>query len=140
MLIVGFILFGVAYAFAWKYWLKKDLLQDIKLHWGWCVAFGVLTLFGLFWMFMNIAFAPMAVTNSFIVLEGRTDVIFFVQLFFVIAYPVAEYFITKKKQETEPRAQMVTLSWVYVAVVFPLLLIAAAVEAFVTPHIMALFI
>ncbi|MBR2481611.1 MAG: stage II sporulation protein M [Oscillospiraceae bacterium] len=48
--------------------------------------------------------------------------------------------IMKKKQETEPRAQMVTLSWVYVAVVFPLLLIAAAVEAFVTPHIMALFI
>ena len=98
MLIIGFSFFCIAYAFAWKYWLKKDLVQNIKLHWGWCIAFGVLTLFGMFWMCMNIAFAPMAISNSFIELEGRTEVIFFVQLFFVIAYPVAEYFITKKKQ------------------------------------------
>lgn len=45
--------------------------------------------------------------------------------------------ILKKKQETEPRAQMVSLSWMYVGVVIPLLLIAALVEAFVTPHILA---
>lgn len=48
--------------------------------------------------------------------------------------------VMKKPMQTEPRVQLVTLSRLYFILVLPLLLIAAAVEAFVTPHIMALFL
>ena len=48
--------------------------------------------------------------------------------------------VMKKPLQTEPRVQLVTLSRLYFILVLPLLLIAAAVEAFVTPHIMALFL
>lgn len=48
--------------------------------------------------------------------------------------------VLKKPQQPEPRVQLVALSRIYVYIVIPLLLIAAAVESFVTPHIMALFI
>lgn len=48
--------------------------------------------------------------------------------------------VLKKPQQPEPRVQLITLSRLYFILVLPLLLIAAAVEAFVTPHIMALFL
>ena len=48
--------------------------------------------------------------------------------------------VMKKPMQTEPRVQLITLSRLYFILVLPLLLIAAAVEAFVTPHIMALFL
>ena len=48
--------------------------------------------------------------------------------------------VLKKPMQTEPRAQLVMLSRLYFILVLPLLLIAAAVEAFVTPYIMALFL
>ena len=48
--------------------------------------------------------------------------------------------VLKKPMQTEPRAQLITLSRLYFILVLPLLFIAAVVEAFVTPHIMALFL
>lgn len=48
--------------------------------------------------------------------------------------------VLKKSQQTEPRIQLISLSRLYFILVLPLLFIAAAVEAFVTPHIMALFL
>ena len=48
--------------------------------------------------------------------------------------------VLKKPQQPEPRVQLVSLSRIYIFVVVPLLLIAAAVEAFITPHIMGMFL
>ena len=47
--------------------------------------------------------------------------------------------VLKKPQQPEPRVQLITLSRLYFTTVFPLLLIAAAVEAFITPHVMGMF-
>ena len=48
--------------------------------------------------------------------------------------------ILRRKISTPPARQLVSLSWAYVAMALPLLLIAALVEAFLTPAIMQLFL
>ena len=48
--------------------------------------------------------------------------------------------ILRKEIATHPRRQLVSLAWVYAAMALPLLLIAALVEAFLTPAIMQLFL
>lgn len=48
--------------------------------------------------------------------------------------------VLKKPQFTDPRTQLVSLSWLFFALVMPLLLLAAAVEVFLTPAVLSLFI
>ncbi len=48
--------------------------------------------------------------------------------------------ILKKELTTPARTQIVSLAWVYAAMALPLLIIAALVEAFLTPAVMQLFL
>lgn len=48
--------------------------------------------------------------------------------------------IRRRAQTTPPRAQLVSLAWVYAALTLPLLVIAALVETFLTPFIQGLFL
>lgn len=48
--------------------------------------------------------------------------------------------IRRRQFQTPPQAQIVTLAWVYAAMVLPLLILAALIETFLTPVIMGLFL
>lgn len=48
--------------------------------------------------------------------------------------------IRRRAQTTPPRAQLVSLAWVYAALTLPLLVIAALAETFLTPVILELFL
>lgn len=48
--------------------------------------------------------------------------------------------LLRRPLQTQPRAQLISLAWVYAAMVLPLLIAAALIETFLTPVIMGLFL